>query len=348
MAGSPRVVRVGVVGCGVIAYWTHLRILRRLKNATLVAAADPDPQARENARRLTRAPILESSDELFARDDVDAVVISAPTHLHAELAVAACRAGKHVYLEKPIAATADDAKRAVDAAKRANVVNAVGFNRRFHPLLEQSRAMISAGTLGRVRAVQTAFCEPMVSTSMSDWRRHRAMGGGVLLDLASHHIDLVQWMLADTVEKVDARISSDQTEHDTATLSLSMRGGAFVQGFFSYRSARADYLEFIGERATLRVDRHQPMFSLRASRRMGYGTRAQIVAPSVSLFASRLRRMVRPSSEPSYRRALTAFVDAIRGAPARLPDFQEAARVLDVILAAEVSTGVPAPVGAKG
>src|ERR1019366_3772035 len=98
------------------------------------------------------------------RDDVDAVVICAPTHLHASLAIAACAAGKHVFLEKPIATTATDSRRLVDAAAESGLTAMVGFNRRLHPMFEQARALMSAGGIGRVRAVQTAFCEPMPVT----------------------------------------------------------------------------------------------------------------------------------------------------------------------------------------
>jgi len=101
-----RPVRFGVVGCGVIAYWTHLRELRRMKGATLVAAADPDPEARRRAHRLSGVPVHERAEDLVARPDVDAVLVGAPPALHADLAVAVASAGKHLYLEKPIATTA--------------------------------------------------------------------------------------------------------------------------------------------------------------------------------------------------------------------------------------------------
>ena len=154
-------IRFGVIGCGVIAYWTHLRLLRRLKNTTLVAATDPNPEAREKASRLTHVPIYENAGELLERDDIDAVVICAPTHLHAELAIAAAKARKHFYLEKPIASTVADGRRVIDAVKDAGVSAAIGFNRRVHPAFEQARALVAAGRIGRVRAIVTVFSEPV-------------------------------------------------------------------------------------------------------------------------------------------------------------------------------------------
>src|SRR6476620_9375567 len=114
--------RIGVLGCGVIAYWAHLRVLRRMPGATLEAAADPDPAARASARRLTGVPMHERAEDLLRRSDIDVVVICAPTQCHADLAVAAAGAGKHFYLEKPIATDAAGAKRVVDAAAAAGVI----------------------------------------------------------------------------------------------------------------------------------------------------------------------------------------------------------------------------------
>ncbi len=344
---KPRVrpVRVGVIGCGVIAYWTHLRELKRLGGAALVAAADPDAAARARAARLTGVPVYERADRLLDRTDIDAVVISAPTHLHAELAIAACLAGKHVYVEKPVATTAGDARRLCDAAARAGTVVAVGFNRRCHPAFEQARALLTSGRIGRVRTVFSVFTEPVAAAEMPAWKCRRATGGGVLFDLASHHVDLLRWALDDEVARVDAQLASATTEDDSAWLQLSMQGGARVCSFFSFRAARADFIEFFGETGVLRVDRHQPRLSLRVARRTGYGVRSAPVRPTRALLAWRLARWVRPSYQSSYGRALAAFVKRINGEPAPVATLEDGVRSLDVVLAAQASTG---PVAASG
>jgi predicted dehydrogenase len=125
---------------------------------------------------LTGVPVHERAEDLLGRSDIDAVVICAPTQFHAELAVAAADAGKHFYLEKPIATDAAGARRVVDAAAAAGVIGAIGFNRRLHPLYQQARDLLAAGRIGRVRAVQTALCEPLPAETMPGWRRQRASG----------------------------------------------------------------------------------------------------------------------------------------------------------------------------
>jgi myo-inositol 2-dehydrogenase/D-chiro-inositol 1-dehydrogenase len=349
VSGRRGVIGLGVIGCGSIAYWVHLRIAQRVRGAALVAAADPDPAARKRAERLTRKHVYERTEELLARDDVDAVIVTGPTHLHAELVVAACAAGKHVYLEKPIASSISDGARIVDAAARAGVTVALGFNRRFHPLCAQARQLIRDGRLGRIHAVQTTFCELAQPETMPEWKRRRLTGGGVVLDLASHHIDLLRWFLDDEVATVEASIDSDLTEHDSARIQLTMRGGTQVQSWFSCRTAVSDWLEFAGEKGTLRLDRHRPRLSLRVPRRLGYGVRTARLAPPPNAAAWWLKRMVRPSQEPSYRNALTAFVNELRGEARTTPDVADGMRALEVVAAAEESAqrgtivDVPAP-----
>ena len=330
-------VRFGIIGCGDIAYWAHLRSLKSLKQANLVAVADPDAAARERARRLTGAEAYDDSSRLLRRVDVEAVIISAPTHLHAPLAIASARAGKHVYIEKPIATTLEDASRVAAAVERAGVRAVMGFNRRFHPLYRQARTLLADAAIGAVRSVLSTFAEPPPAGGMPAWKRSRASGGGVLLDLASHHIDLMRWFLDDEVDETHAVVASVQTEHDQAWLRLRMRGGVEVQSYFSFAAGPADFVEFIGERGTLRVDRHRPTVSLRMPRRVGYGVRVAFPVPPLDVCRWWPVRLVRPSSEPSYALALAAFVDAIRGGKTDLASLDDGLRSLEVVLAAERS-----------
>src|SRR5262249_49306374 len=172
-------VRIGLIGCGTIAYWSHLRTLQQLKDVTLVAAADPDPAARARAASIVRGPVHDQPSDLLL-DDIDAVVISAPNLFHAELTVAAARAGKHVYVEKPLAMTASEARTVVDVVAQSKVVATVGFNCRHHTAHQRARALLRSGRIGNVRAVQSAFCELYSPQTMPEWKRRRRSGGGAL------------------------------------------------------------------------------------------------------------------------------------------------------------------------
>ena len=329
--------RVGLVGCGEIASYAHLRILRHLSGAALVAVADPAPDARECARRLARVPVHGRTEELLSRDDVDAVVICAPTPHHAELAIAASEAGKHFYLEKPIATSAEDGRRVVEAGAATDLATAIGFNRRFHPLYQAAREIVRAGRIGRVRAVTTAFCEPRPADAMPGWMRRRATGGGVLLDLASHHLDSLRWFLDDEFGEVAASLSSEESEDDTARLSLSTRGGVDCQGFFSFRAGLVDFMELIGDRGTLRLDRFRPTLELRTRRARRYGVGRSWIPPRPALASWRLQRPFRRVREVSFRRSLAAFVAQARGGPRRGASLEDGLRCLEAVLEAEAS-----------
>lgn len=333
--------RLGLLGCGRIAYYHHLKALQQLPGATLVAAADPDPAARERAARLVQVPTYARPEDLLDRDDIDAVIICVPTHLHAAVALAAAAAGKHFYLEKPIAASTAQAEQVARATSEAGLIGVIGFNRRFHPLYEQARAFMAAGGLGRVVAVQTAFCEPTPQAIMPEWKQRRLSGGGVLLDLASHHVDLLRWFLNDEVAEISASVVSKESDCDSASVRLAMRGGVEVQSFFSFTAGMADYLDFIGDRGTLRVDRHRSGLGLRVRKRWGYGLRSKVIPPDPAVLRWRLRRLLHPSTDPSYRLALQAFVRLLGGYDAGLPSLADGVASLEVVLAAERSAGIP-------
>ena len=188
-------VRVGLIGCGTIAYWSHLRALQQLRGVTLAAAADPDPAARARAASMVRGPIHDQLSDLLL-DDIDAVVISAPNRFHAELTVAAARAGKHVYVEKPLATTASEARTVVDVVAQSNVIATVGFNYRHHTAHQRAGRSSRADGLAQSARSNPPSASRSPPETMPDWKRRRGSGGGALLDLASHHVDLLRWFLA--------------------------------------------------------------------------------------------------------------------------------------------------------
>src|SRR5215203_3111260 len=195
--------RIGVIGCGQIARGIHLPVLGRIPDARVVALAEPVEASR--AAAIAMAPGARSfSDyrELIQGGGLDAVVICAPPHLHAPSAIAAFEAGLHVYLEKPLAPSLAEGQRIVDAWRRARRVGMMGFNFRFHPQAERMRQRLRAGDVGTPLGVRTVFS--ILPHELPEWKRTRDTGGGVLLDLASHHIDLVHHLLDDPVARVYA------------------------------------------------------------------------------------------------------------------------------------------------
>jgi len=323
--------RIGVLGCGAVACTEHLPALRSLRGAVVSAVADPDPAARARAAALAPgAAVHEDAGELLRRTDVDAAIVTAPPRLHAELAAAAARAGKHVYVEKPLTVGEAEAERLVADLARAGVTAAVGFNRRAHPAYVRARELLDAGCIGEVRFVRTAFCEPLDTVSAPPWKRRRADGGGVLLDLASHHFDLVRWLLRDEVRVVHASLRPGWSDEDEALVELATDGGVDVQSLFSFRAAHADAIELFGEAGRLRVDRHRGALVLHRRRRARYGVRRAWLAVARNELVRHARR-----GDPSFRLSLAAFASRATGAPAETASLEDGLRSLQAVLAAQ-------------
>ena len=317
-------VRIGAIGCGAIARAVHLPVLRRTRGVVLAALADPAPAALDAGSALAPgAELYRDASELLARDDLDAVVVTAPSGLHAELAVAVAEARRGLYLEKPLATSLADGERVVAAARAAGIVAAIGFNRRFHPAIVRARAVVQAGGIGPVAQIRTTFTEP--GARGPAWKRVRAEGGGALLDLASHHVDLLRFLLDAEVEEVSASVTSTESEQDGGTLHLNLAGGAAAELEVGFRSPQLDVLELAGSRGTIRIDRHQG----RVTRQPGR------LAPTRDLLLLRLRLLARPGSDPSYALALRAFVARLRGENVELPTLEDGLASLTVVLAAE-------------
>lgn len=156
--------------------------------------------------------------EVIARDDIDIVDICTPGYLHAEIAIAALEAGKHVLVEKPLANSLQEAQRMAAAATRAaarGTVAMIGFNYRRVPALALARELIAAGRLGTIRQARASYLQDWLADSSApmSWRlRAETAGSGALGDLASHVIDQLQFLLADGINRVSATTHTFVTE----------------------------------------------------------------------------------------------------------------------------------------
>jgi predicted dehydrogenase len=199
---------VGVVGFGWMGE-VHTRAYQRLRhhyphlplNPALVSVADPEPgRADSAADRYGFARATEDWRDLVADPDVRAVSVTAPNFLHREIGVALSEAGKHIWIEKPVGLTAQDAREVAAAVARAGVQCAVGFNYRNAPAVARARELIDGGAIGTVTHARFRFFSDYAAHPQGalSWRFERARGGnGVLGDLGSHAIDLARYLLGE-------------------------------------------------------------------------------------------------------------------------------------------------------
>lgn len=342
-------VRVALLGCGRIAQMFHLRVLSQLAGVELVAIADADPaRLAEASRRAIQARPLLDYREVIAATELDAVVLCLPTALHADAATRAFARGLHVYVEKPLAADLDQAARIVAAWQRAGTVGMVGFNFRFHPLYRALREAVAGGRLGRVAAARSVVSS--APRGLPEWKRRRASGGGVLLDLVSHHVDLTRFLFATEVAAVTAGVRSDRHDVDTAVVDLLLADGTPHQILASDQTAQQDRFEVFGERGVLAVDRFRstrPTF-LPAQPGQGRAERLRRGAGFLKGAPRALAETVVPPSEPSFATALAAFATSVRTGAGTAPTIADGYRCLEVIAAAEQAAAEGKTVTAAG
>jgi myo-inositol 2-dehydrogenase/D-chiro-inositol 1-dehydrogenase len=270
---------------------------------------------------------------VLADPAVEAVLLCLPSALHAEVAEAAFRAGKHVYLEKPVAIDLAAAGRVAEAWRASGRVGMVGLNYRHDARHRALRDAVGAEGFGPVAAVRTVFCS---SRPAPDWKRRRASGGGVLLDLLSHHADLARFVLGEEVASVSATLRSLRSEADTAGVRMVLGSGVVIESLFSLCAADDDRFEVYGADARLTVDRYRSPVLEREPAGFAYGRGAQ-GRRELRAALRGLGRVARAGGEPSYRRALQAFVRAARQGGRPGADIGDGVQALRIVLAAEAS-----------
>jgi myo-inositol 2-dehydrogenase/D-chiro-inositol 1-dehydrogenase len=174
---------------------------------------------------------------------------------------------------------------------------------------------------------------------LRDWQQTRAGGGGALLDLASHHIDLLRFLFGQEVREVSATWRTQRTEGDSAMLQLRLADGMLIQSFFSLCAVEEDRMEVYGQEGKLTVDRSLsldieisgPTQKYARIRKLGQTLRA---LGRVRHLADKVRA---PGHEPSYWTALARFATAVRLGRSVAPDFADGYRCLAIVEAAETS-----------
>jgi predicted dehydrogenase len=309
-----------------------------MPDVELAAFAEPDPLRRsEAARLLPKASAFCSYEELLERSDVQAVVVCLPNVLHADAAIAALTRGVHVYLEKPLATDSKQALAVIEAWQRAGVVGVMGFNYRFNKLYESVRAHICSGTLGDLAMVRSVFST--ASSQPPQTRLSRESGGGILLDLASHHLDLIRYFFDHEVSEVFAEIQSRSSEGDSAMIQMRLTNGIAVQLFFSASAVEEDGFEIYGDRGKLSVNRYRSL-DVRITESVLAGFRLKELRQSLRSLGHApyvLKKMRAAGNEPSYRVALRRFVSAARSGAHLKPGFYDGYENLKIIEAAERS-----------
>ena len=236
---------VGLIGCGAI-FSMHAYPLYKLKNVNIKAVCDIKPEARKLAAGLFSCDDYEDYRDLIARDDIDVVHVLTPHYLHAEMTIAAAKAGKHVLSEKPMAINREDAEAIVAAAEEAGVTIGIISQNRYNAASEAVKEALSKD-LGKIigQRVMLTWSKPSEYYKKSPWHgTWDKEGGSLMIDQAIHVMDLARWFIDEPIKSVQASISNRmhpeiETE-DTAEGVIVYKNGVqsvfFASNNFSYNA----------------------------------------------------------------------------------------------------------------
>ncbi len=226
-----RVLKFALVGCGRIAK-RHSEILGygQIQHAKLVAVCDLVPEKAGKIAKTFSVPHYVDMHEMMRATDIDVVVVLTESGKHAAQVVALAPYGKHIVVEKPMALTLDDADVMIKACDRFGVKLFVVKQNRFNVPVVKLRQALEAGRFGKLvlGTVRVRWCRRQDYYDQDAWRGTWALDGGVLANQASHHVDLLEWMLGevDSVFAMSSTALADIEAEDTAVVTLRFRNGA--------------------------------------------------------------------------------------------------------------------------
>lgn len=226
-----RLLNFALVGCGRIAKrHSELLGLDQIHNAKLVAVCDLVPEKAQKIATIFSVPCFTDMHEMMRDSNIDVVVVLTESGKHAEHVVALAAYGKHIVVEKPMALTLDDADAMIRACDASGARLFVVKQNRFNVPVLKLRQALEGGRFGKLvlGTVRVRWCRHQAYYDQDAWRGTWALDGGVLSNQASHHVDLLEWMMGD-VESVFAMGSTALAKieaEDTAVVTLRFKSGA--------------------------------------------------------------------------------------------------------------------------
>ena len=228
-----KAIRVALIGFG----WWGKNLANAMQTSSLIELSMIVSKELEEARAYTDSHGIRLSDQFsdaLADPQIEAIVLATPHSLHAEQIIAAAKAGKHVFCEKPLALTHQDAKRAIEACANNGVVLGVGQNKRFWPSMQKLREVVASGTLGQIMHIEGHYSNEHSTKFFSEWRdKPTESPAGGLTGTGIHIIDALVNLAGDAAE-VSAQVASFRSGKDPRdATSVNVRFNNGISAYFA-------------------------------------------------------------------------------------------------------------------
>ncbi|KRF02420.1 oxidoreductase [Paenibacillus sp. Soil766] len=251
-------VRWGIIGCGDVTEVKSGPALQKAEGSELVAVMRRNGALAEDyAKRHGVAKWYDDAAALVNDPDVNAVYVATPPGFHHEYALLAAKAGKPVYVEKPMARNHAECQEMIAACEEAGVPLFVAYYRRGLPKFVEIKRILDSGAIGEVRFVQTTYLQPMrdYEEGLEPWRiQPELSGGGLFVDLASHALDILDYLLGPIgeVKGFASNQAGKQKVEDIVTTSYAFESGVMGTGVWSFSAYKhLDMNEIVGSRGKL-------------------------------------------------------------------------------------------------
>ncbi len=272
--------RIGVIGAGEIGL-LRAKSVESDRVASLAAVADPDLAAAQRAVSGTSAKAISDYRDLVSDDQIDALIVSTPVHLHEEMCIAAFEGGKHVLCEKPLSNSVESCKRILATAERTGKTLAVGFNHRFYPAMKFVKDVVEAGTIGRLDHLRVFGGHDGLANFRADWNyKSELSGGGAMMDVGIHMTDLARFVAGEVKEVFGVasnRVWNVPGSEDNAVAIMKSESGVPIifQSTWSEWIGYQVVIEAYGDNGMVR-GAYAPMFNLLVTQDKPGGPRKKI------------------------------------------------------------------------
>jgi UDP-N-acetylglucosamine 3-dehydrogenase len=312
--------RLGVVGGGAVLERYHIPAINAVPEVARSIVVDVDG---EHARRIADRhgfPVASTNLADLVRH-ADLAIVLVPNGLHAPVSCELLEQGVHVLCEKPMARTAEECLTMIEAARRGNAQLCIGHNRRFQQHIGLAKHLLMKGLIGEIVDVQAE------EGSTSDWPRSPAYfdpvisGGGALLDVGIHSIDLIRWFSGDFQEIEYEGDGTEKTVESNARISFRLSSGAAGTVTASRTRNLGQKLTFVGSEGFIEVGLWSPHVGIRCTKGKAFENfqRLDLAVPR------------RPPADVSFVDQLRNFVSAIKGETEVIVNGQEGMAAVEVV-----------------
>lgn len=309
-------IRIGIIGGGRMGV-THSCILKTDERVKVSSVADPSWLLRWGFQRHIKVHAFKSYGELLDRDRPDALVVCTPPHLHHAIAVQAMRQGAHVFVEKPCTVSYPEAENLCVVAAETGVVNQVGYVNRFNDVFRQARRMVAAGVIGELVEVRSTMLSGTVLRPAKEkgWRAKASTGGGVVFEMASHAIDLLQFFAGPFTQVTNIEKRRIFSEYVPDAMKAEIATDAGLRGIINVNWSDPESrkptnkVELIGSAGSIAANQHG-MHAIVSTDFPEFGLRAGSNELEIPLLAQRVHFYLRGNE---YTEQLVHFIDRIVG-----------------------------------